>query len=103
MVAPRTNAAHDQNFVPTLIGVSTADGTTPVPVEVNPATGAMITSTSLGGQLVTETFDYIEVTEAATTDTFQYKTGGSGGTLVATVVVTYTTTDKDVLDSVAKT
>lgn len=41
MTQPRTNAGHDDNFVPTLIGVSTADGIKPVPVEVDPATGEM--------------------------------------------------------------
>jgi len=49
MPAPRTNASHDQNRVPTLIGVSSTDGTTPVPVEVDPTTGAMLTSGSGGG------------------------------------------------------
>ena len=49
MTAPRTNASHDQNFVPSLIGVSTVDGTTPVPVEVDPVTGAMQVSGSGGG------------------------------------------------------
>lgn len=49
MTTPRTNASHDQNFVPTLMGVSSADGTTPVPVEVDPATGAMLTSGGGGG------------------------------------------------------
>lgn len=41
MTAPRTNSSHDQNRIATLIGVSTADGTTPVPVEVDPTTGAL--------------------------------------------------------------
>lgn len=49
MTAPRSNASHDQNFIPTLIGVSTADGTTPVPVEVDPATGQMQVSSTGGG------------------------------------------------------
>lgn len=42
MVSPRTNAGHDQNFVPTLIAVSTADGITPVAVEADPTTGAIL-------------------------------------------------------------
>lgn len=49
MVAPRSNASHDANFEPTLIGVSTADGMTPVPVEVDPTTGQLQVSGTGGG------------------------------------------------------
>jgi hypothetical protein len=59
MATPRSNAAIDQNFTPTLIGVSSTDGRTPVAVEVDPATGAMLASTSSGGTLVTAAFDYV--------------------------------------------
>jgi hypothetical protein len=41
MTAPRSNASHDQNFETTLMGVSTVDGTTPVPAEVDPVTGQL--------------------------------------------------------------
>lgn len=36
------NASHDDNFVPTLLGVSSADGTTPTAIQVNPATGRVL-------------------------------------------------------------
>lgn len=49
MVAPRSNASHDQNYEVTLMGVSTADGTTPVPIEVDPTTGQMQVSSTGGG------------------------------------------------------
>lgn len=49
MTAPRSNASHDQNHVPTLMGVSTSDGTTPIPVEVDPTTGQLQVSSSGGG------------------------------------------------------
>jgi hypothetical protein len=49
MTAPRTNAGHDQNNVATLIGVSTTDGITPVPVEVDPTTGQLQVSSTGGG------------------------------------------------------
>jgi hypothetical protein len=49
MTAPRSNAAIDQNRQPTLIGVSTADGFTPVAVEVDPLTGQVQVSSSGGG------------------------------------------------------
>lgn len=47
MTAPRTNAAYDQNRITTLMGVSTADGVTATPVEVDPTTGALVTSATL--------------------------------------------------------
>lgn len=47
MTIPRTNAGHDQNWVPTLLGVSSADGETPVPVEVNPLTGGLLIDTTV--------------------------------------------------------
>lgn len=69
MVAPRTNASHDQNRVTTLLGVSTTDGTTPVPVEVDPATGAMLmfatsssSRTTKGRQVTTITSSTAETT-----------------------------------------
>lgn len=49
MTVPRSNASHDQNRTPTLMGVSTADGTTPVPVEVDPTTGQLQVSSTGGG------------------------------------------------------
>jgi hypothetical protein len=48
MAIPRSNAASDQNFVKTLIGVSSADGTTPVSVEANPSSGALLVEASFG-------------------------------------------------------
>src|SRR5574343_392586 len=43
-------------------------------------------------------YDYIEVTYPVnTTEVYTYKTGGSGGTTVATITVVYTTSTKDVL------
>lgn len=50
-------------------------------------------------------WDYVSMALSAgdTTETYTFKTGGSGGTTVATVVVVYTTSDRDVLSSAAKT
>ena len=36
------NSKRDENSVPTLIGVSSADGTTPTDLEVNPITGELL-------------------------------------------------------------
>lgn len=41
-------ASRDQNNVPTLLAVSSADGVTPVPVYANPTTHALLTESSGG-------------------------------------------------------
>lgn len=53
--------------------------------------------------LVKETYDYISLAQASTTDTWTYKSGGSGGTTVATVTITYTDSTKATISNVAKT
>lgn len=46
-------------------------------------------------------YDYLDVQQtAATIETFVFKTGGSGGTAVLTVVVTYTSSTKADIDTV---
>lgn len=54
------------------------------------------------GSLIAGTdYDYIDVQQtSATVETFVYKTGGSGGTTVRTIVVTYTDSTKNDLDKV---
>ncbi len=46
-------APRDENFIPTLLGVSSADYVTPVPVAVDPVTGALIVNLP-GGSGITE-------------------------------------------------
>lgn len=43
----RQNAAFDQNYNTTLMGVSSVDGSTPVPIEVDPTTGAVLITGSV--------------------------------------------------------
>lgn len=44
------NASRDENFVPTLLGVSSTDGITPVPIWANPDTHALyVESVSFSG------------------------------------------------------
>lgn len=53
-----TRARRDQNFVPTIIGVSSVDLKTPQPVAVNPTTGAVIIDpTNLDSRYVNVTGD----------------------------------------------
>jgi hypothetical protein len=51
------------------------------------------------------TYNYVSMTLSAgdTTETYVFKTGGSGGTTVATVVVVYTDSSREVLSTVTKT
>lgn len=58
---------------------------------------------NLAGGLIQEAYDYIALTEASTTDTWVFKTGGSGGTTVATVTITYTDSNKGTISTVART
>ncbi len=48
-------------------------------------------------------YDYVALTQASTTDTYVFKSGGSGGSTVATVVITYTDSTKAILANVTKT
>lgn len=56
--------------------------------------------TSISGALVTEPYDYIELTYVPSGNgvgeiqTVTYKLGGSGGTLVATLTLTYDSSNK---------
>lgn len=57
MTTPRTNAGHDQNHVTTLLGVSSADGSTPVPVEVDPTTGQLLVTSDAAAGAVYQSFN----------------------------------------------
>lgn len=46
--------------------------------------------------------DYISLTSGATTDTYVFKSGGSGGTTVTTILITYTDSTKATISTVAK-
>lgn len=46
-------AGRDQNFVPTLLGVSSSDGTTPVAIYADPTTHRLLTDTAAGSGTVT--------------------------------------------------
>lgn len=60
---------------------------------INPASGFAIPA-----------FNYIGVNLAgSTTDVYTYKSGGSGGTTVATLTITYTSSAKTTIASVLQT
>jgi hypothetical protein len=54
--------------------------------------------------MISETYDYVSVNYAtATQEIYTFKTGGSGGTTVATITINYTDSTKANLSNVAKT
>ena len=58
----------------------------------------------LAAGMVTSAFDYVSVAYPdGTTETFTFKTGGSGGTTVATITIVYTDSSKVNISTVAKT
>lgn len=73
------------------------DGSNAVAIKTNSA-GELMTSS-----LVPEKWDYTALVQAATTDTWTFKTGGVSGTTVATVTITYSDATKAVISNVART
>lgn len=58
------NGERDDNRVVTLLGVSSADGVTPVPIQVNPVTGRIRAELAVGaGDMLTATYDPAGIAE----------------------------------------
>ena len=53
--------------------------------------------------LYVPTHDYLSLAQTATEDIWTYKDGGAGGTVVATVTITYTDGSKTTIANVART
>jgi hypothetical protein len=60
-------------------------------------------NTSEQGMLVPFAFDYISAQYLTTEDIYTYKTGGSTGTTVAVITVTWMNSTKQVLSTVERT
>lgn len=91
----------DANRVPLLVGASTTDGITPVVLEVDPISHALVT---LNGGILIKSYDYIGVTYPdGVTEVYVYKIGGSSGTTVATVTMVYTDSTKASISTVTRT
>ena|SRR5690348_13010606 len=52
--------------------------------------------------LAPNAYDYVSYTSGSTTDTYTYKSGGSSGTTVQTITVTWTDSTKATLSSIAR-
>lgn len=70
-----------------------------VSVEQIDSQGALIVKNI--GVSVPSGYDYIEAAYDTTTDTYTYKVGGSGGTTLKVVTVTYTDSTKSNISSVS--
>lgn len=102
----------DANNIHSLIAVSTADGVSPVTLWADPATHGIVmsgggTSTTVVGigplGLNNAAYDSVVYTNTSTTvDTYQYYSGGTSGTLQATVTITYTDTTKAQISTVVR-
>lgn len=94
------NAQRDDNRVTVAQGVSTVDDVSTVSLRVHPTRKTLQVAT---GDLVVGTdFDYLGiVNNSATQDTLTYKLGGSGGTTIRTMVITYTAGASKVSDDLS--
>jgi len=119
------NASHDDSSVPTLLGVSSSDNKTPAIVtvtnnklDVNASvdTAGLATSTEQSAQttllqgiagFTVSGYDYIALTYVAAgngageIETVTFKTGGSGGTTIATLTLAYNASNE--ISSVTRT
>lgn len=92
-------AQRDQNRAVAVQGVSSVDDVSTVTLRVNPTTKRLLTD---NGQIANVTFDYLGiVNDTATQDTLTYKTGGSGGSTVMTLVITYAVGAEKVSDTLS--
>lgn len=58
---------------------------------------------TISSGLIDFKWDFVTQTQASTTDTWTFKTGGSGGATVGVVVITYVDSSKAVISTVART
>lgn len=97
-----TTAHRDPNRIPNQLGVSSADGITQLEPQVEATDKGWLVN--LKNTLVTKNYDYVSVSyDSATQETYTFKSGGSGGTTVATIVIVYTDSTKANISTVTKT
>lgn len=56
-----------------------------------------------GNILTGVVWDYTALTQDTTTDTWTFKSGGSGGTTTAVILITYTDSTKETISTVERT
>jgi len=90
----------DGNHIPTVSGVTDDANEYVTLFRFDPTTKRLKVD---GGGIGLPSWDYVSLVQASTTDTYTFKTGGSGGTTVATVVLTFTDSTKQTLSNVTRT
>lgn len=103
-----SNAPRDDNRIPGLVGESNAGNHLPITIWADPATHRLLVNSVVSGTVTLAgmqipNYDYVSNTSTSTSDTYKFYTGGSGGSLVATVALVYTDSTKGTLSTVTKT
>ena len=101
-------ARRDENRIVAIIVESSDGDGTIIPLVADPVTSRLLVNSTISGSvqvagLVPESYDYIALTQATLTDTWTFKTGGATGTIVATVIITYTDATKATISNIART
>lgn len=78
--------------------VAIGDGTNLVGVDSNNELKVIA-----GNGLIDFKYDFSSLTENATSDVWIFKTGGSGGTTIATITIEYTSANKKTIQDITKT
>lgn len=91
------NVANDKS-----VNVSTRGLKDVLSVELVDASGNQITSLASGGFSV-GSYDFVSLAQTSLSDIYTFKSGGSNGTLVATITIVYVDTTKNVISTVTKT
>ena len=98
------DAKRDNNYVTTMMGVSLSDLTTPARVVID--SGRLMTTGIVTNQALQPgvDYDYYDLDEtSATVETHTYRLGGVSGTVVQTVVITFTDASKGTIATVEYT
>lgn len=97
------NAPRDANHVPTLLVDDIDNPGEAIPVTGEASGSAVVLHSIPINNLVRREYDAITATYPdSTTEVYKYRTGGSSGTVVSTVTVTYSDSTKEELSSVVK-
>lgn len=91
----------DENYVPNMAAESNVANGAIVPLYADPTTHRLLVDASIGFDLAS--YDFISLAQNSTQDIYTFKSGGSGGTTVGTITITYTNSTKVTISTVAKT
>lgn len=91
----------DQNYTRSLLGVSELDDKTTVAIRANPTTKRLEVDALVAGMLIQYNWD--SVTRVLSPDTVETWTFRLGGTIVSTVVITYTDNTLGFISTVTRT